>query len=244
MNAHFLHMLSRRTWIAFVVMCAAMLANAADQKPAHLEDPARWGTLVTVVRPDYPRPALAQGQTGIVDIEGVVQGTGFLKDIEYRPDRAESAVFVEALKELVPDWQFYPPLGNDCLPTTERVTTRVQFTIDAGTPRIFVEHAKRPVPDFARMTPTSRRNPNYPRAGMEKRQSARVYALLEIDPTGKVFNVKAKGYSAQARRERDVAPFVDRTLLALSQWQFEPLPEGETRTRLGCIDVDFRMPAD
>jgi hypothetical protein len=217
---------------------------AAEETPFHLEDPARWGTLVTVVRPDYPKEALSRGQTGAVDITGVVLGTGFLNDIEYRPDRPESAVFVEALKELVPDWQFYPPLGNDCLPTTERITTRMHFEIDAGKPRIFAEHAKRSDPreEFAKLKPTKRVNPRYPTAALNRRHMARVYAMLEIDPAGKVSNVRAKAFSAQARRDRELSPFVDSTLYWLSQWEFEPLAEGDARARRACLDVDFRIP--
>ena len=84
-------------------------------------------------------------------------------------------------------------------------------------------------------------NPRYPRAGLNQRHMARVYVMLEIDPAGKVSNAKAKAYSHQARRDRELTPFTDSTLYYLSQWEFEPLPEGETRTRRACQDVQFRI---
>lgn len=229
--------------LPFVAFAAcAQAALASDMEPAHLNDPALWGTLATVVRPDYPREAVARRQSGIVEIDGVVQGTGFLKDIRYRPDTPESSVFVVALKELVPDWRFHPPLGNDCLPTGEVVTTRVSFEMDGDKPRIFVTHsrvAKKPAAAGPDYKPVSRTNPRYPRAALRDGHEARVYAKLEIDASGKVVNGHAKAYSDQARTEKELRPFTDATLYFLSQWEFPPVAEGTSRA--ACYDVTYQI---
>ena len=227
---------------ALALAAFAQAALGADPEPAHLNDPALWGTLVTVVRPEYPREAVARRQSGVVEVDGIVQGTGFLKDIRYRPDKPESSVFVDALRDLVPDWRFHAPLGSDCLPTGEAVTTRVSFEMDGDTPRIFVTHSpKAPKPAMAGedFKPISRPNPRYPSVALRRGHEARVYVKIDIDASGKVVNGHAKAYSEQARRNDELRPFTDGTLYFLSQWQFPPVADG--RSRAACYDVTYNI---
>jgi hypothetical protein len=95
-------------------------------------EPQRLGKLSRILPPEFPKPALERGQTGFVDVEGVVHGSGRLGAIDYKPSSQVSSVFVAPLEKVLPHWKFEPVLGEDCQPAPERVTTRVEFAIVAG----------------------------------------------------------------------------------------------------------------
>lgn len=241
---------SRIFALAFAAMACAT-ARAAEPSvewiPYHAEDPKLWGTPSLVVRPDYPKAALARRKTGNVDIEGVIQGTGTLKDILLTPDSAEAAVFVEALEPLVPHWQFHPPIGNDCQPTSETVSMRVSFELDAGEPRIFVlpskSYAQAGWQLPAHLNMLHGETPAYPASMRNLGWEARVYAKQEIDPSGKVTDVKASVYSKFAGpvARGDVLEFEKEAQRALMLWKFPPAPPLQSVPRFLCQEVIFQL---
>ena len=211
--------------------------------PFRLEDPQLWGTLSRIVAPKYPGEALERRQGASVDIDGVVHGSGKLLDVVYRPDSPASSSFVAALEEVVPYWLFHAPIGKDCQPTNGIVTTRVSFEVVGGEPKVFVTHAKQegPPPPPQHMKALRRVNPRYPIAMLQRGWEAIVYAKLEVDPEGKMVDVKARAYSKPGKRSGDPQAFLKAVQSALMTWEFPPAPEGIKSSRFGCLEINFQM---
>jgi hypothetical protein len=231
---------------------ACVAASAAEPGvewiPYHSQDPKRWSRPSLVVRPTYPPEAVARRLSGSVEIEGVVQGTGYLKDILFTPDSPASAVFVEALEKVTPYWRFNPAIGNDCQPTAEVVVTKVSFELDGNEPRVFVipsqAHAGEAwqLPDD--MNPVHMESPAFPESMLRLKWEARVYARQEVDPYGKVMEVKGSVHSRQggplARGDiREFERAAERSLLA---WKYPPAPNVSKLPRFICQEIEFKLP--
>jgi outer membrane biosynthesis protein TonB len=231
------------------------------------ENMTRWGRLERVVRPNYPPDALARGQKGVVDITGTIGGTGMLGDIKYMPQTPDASLFVEELEKVVAHWWFRPSMGNNCQPKPEPVKVRAEFEIENGEPRIFVTHSpggaqRAPPPDSpaTNWKVIKRIEPTYPRSMLAKSLEAKVYARVDVDPAGNVIAFSASAYprglfTRQARRvgtrllapvdltpeNEELRPFIQSTERALTEWKFTPAPEGWTRRRAGCYEINYQF---
>jgi len=239
-----------RSWARLLlawVACAAAEETPVDSPPIHHQEAETWGRLTQIVRPDYPPEAVKRGQTGTVDIRGIVRPDGFLDDIVLTGDSAASSIFVDALQGLVRDWRFVTPVGNDCQPLAKSVGARVSFEIDNGTPRIFVTHqtpeaaflAKQPAP--AHFRPTRRIQPTYPYKLLQHGVVADVYARIVVDRSGRVSDVTSRAYTRQKVTEARLRPFTDEVDESLSQWIYPPVPEDSRAPWIGCYTLRFRI---
>jgi TonB family protein len=233
-------------WLLLALNCGTALAqdqSGTADRPYHLRDPQRWGTLSRVVQPAYPQEALARRQAAVVDIEGVVMGSGVLADVTYKSDSPNSAAFIAALQEVVPQWLFFTPIGNDCLPDRQRVTTRVSFELPAGEPKIFTTHLKqeRSRPPPAQFVVLHEMQPSYPRSMVQRGWEARVYSRLELDPAGRVVDISTTAFSRFTKQPIQLAEFEKPAEFALGSWRYAPAPPGTKGSRFACIDVDYRL---
>lgn len=225
---------------------AAGFAMADDDPPVNLNDQVVQGRLVRIVQPDYPAEALARGQTGVVALEGKLDPEGFAEDLKYRPDKPESAIFVDALKKVATDWIFVVSTDSDCQPLAAPMRTEVSFEIDNGKPRIFVTHA--PAPKTATASriatahyrPTRRIQPEYPRVMVNTGVRANTYSKVTVDRDGNVIDVKAMSYSPR-RRAMELVPFDRAVQRAMSEWKFPPVPAQAKAPWMGCYQVNFRL---
>jgi hypothetical protein len=226
--------------------CAIAVAQdtmGSADKPFHLRDPQRWGTLSRVVQPSYPQGAVQQGQTAVVDVEGVVLGSGMLADVSYKADSPNATAFVAALQEVVPKWIFFTPIGNDCLPKRNRVTTRVSFELDKGVPKVFLTQPKpeASVPPPAQFIVQHETAPTYPRTMVQRGWEARVYSRVEIDRAGRVKDINATAFSRYTKEPIKLAEFEKTVEYALGSWRYAPAPESPRSSRFVCIDVDYQL---
>jgi len=224
-------------------LLAAGLAIAAGEEADILHDspPDRWGAPARIVQPEYPKAAIEQRITGSVDFEGLVSEEGRLTDIEYRPDSPAAEIFVAALKDVVPHWVFHPAKDKDCMPVARRFVTRVWFELDGETPRIKttrrMESMRIGGSEPVAWKAEKRVHPSFPRSLQRDREQALVYARVEVAPDGRVTSIRTKVYP----QERKLEPFARETEKALALWEFTPGPAGYTRSRVGCLDVVFRL---
>ncbi len=232
-------------WLAVALHCGVAIAqdSGTPDRPIHLRDPQLWGTPSRVVEPSYPQEAIARRQSAVVEIEGVVLGSGVLADIAYRPDSPASSAFVAALQEVVPKWQFYTPVGNDCMPARERVTARVSFEFVGDSPKIFVTRVRpeRSTPPPSKFVAGYDLTPNFPRSMALRGWDARVYSRVEIDPAGRVVDINAVAYSRYTRKPIELAEFEKPVEFALGSWRYAPAPEGTKSSRFACIDIDYKL---
>lgn len=179
--------------------------------PFHVDDPSRWGQPSRVVEPAYPKDALAAGLTGYVDVEGRIGARESMEEAVFKPDSPQSEPFVATLKEVLPLWKFNAPLANDCLPSDERVTTRVWFELKDGQPRISVSRratSRRKDPE--QHQPIRKVMPAYPRS-------------MQLD-----------GLEGPSAFERE-------SIAALKRWVYPALPEGQDKIRRYCKQIQFNL---
>jgi TonB-like protein len=243
----------RRSVAAFLAWTA--LTAAADPSPpvpTHADDPSKWGRLDRVFAPEYPKEALDKGISGSVEIDGIVTGWRTLSDVKLRPEGASSAVFVKAVEEAIPHWRLFPPLGNDCMPSNARVTTRAVFEIQDGKPRIFVEHAalERSGAPPVQFNPIRRVQPKYPKRILQAEIEAIVYALLEVNPSGEVTEVRTRTFPrykglilpAEHRNYREVSIAFDADVAeAARRWEYSPAAVGGEQRRANCVTFIYRI---
>lgn len=226
---------------AVALSALPLLAGAQAPEPSrtflYVEDPEKWGRPSRVVVPEYPRSALERGHTGHVDIEGTIDPLRDLRNPVFKPDSDASSIFVAAVKEVLPSWEFHPARDRDCIPSPARVTTRVWFEIADGKPKISVALRSAPPVPF-RINAVHRELPVYPRSMQRDGRQAYVYVRMEVDAAGDVGNVEAKAFSDS---QRGHAAFERESARVMRRWKYEPLPEGETRVRVVCNEVLFRF---
>jgi hypothetical protein len=227
--------------LAAMIFCATVV-GADNERPA---PPKRRASVASIEAPDYPPEAVERGQTGRIVIEGVVKPlNGQLTDIEYRPDKPESSIFVDALKPLVPRWKFHPPLKG-CIPTTERVAIEFVFSLDGGKPITFLSPPKAPArqskvdPNLYRTTKLVK--PTYSDQMAFAGWTSVVYARLEIDNSGKVVDVRTKAFSSSTEVEDDLELFRKAVVRAAGQWEFPPAPPGFKGPRVSCREFAFQL---
>ena len=227
--------------VAFLSLTLPALAAVSGDSPYGVpESPDSQGKLKRIVRPDFPQAALARGAKATIDVEGVVDGTGYLRQVRYQPVSGDAADFVPALQAVVPAWEFNAPLGDDCLPSAQPVKARVEFEVDGGKPRIFVTQpstggSKAPKPTYMIA-------PAYPRAMEVRGAEANVFMRARIDDTGHVVDVSSKVYpmpmpSTSRSREIEWGSFVDEASRTLRMWTY---PSGSSR--VACQAFTFRLP--
>jgi TonB family protein len=237
--------LRKLPWLAVALNCGVAIAqdSGGPNSPFHLRDPQLWGTPSHVVEPTYPQEAIARRQSAVVEVEGVVLGSGALADITYRPESPASAAFVAALQEVVPKWQFFTPVGNDCMPARERVTARVSFEFVGDAPKIFVTRVKpeRSTPPPAKFVAGYDLTPSFPRSMALRGWDGRVYSRVEIDPAGRVVDINAVAYSRYTKKPIELAEFEKPVEFALGSWRYAPAPAGTKSSRFACIDVDYKL---
>jgi outer membrane biosynthesis protein TonB len=228
----------------------AFPSSAADA-PYHVDDPKNWGTLARVITPAYPMELFSLRIGGVVEVEGAVDGYGALTEIQYKANSPDAAGFIASLKDVAPYWLMIPPIGDDCFPSTQRVTTRVIF--EAGdVPKVAFEYVKKlPRSEPRQLRPLTRQNPSYPRGMIEQKIEARVFASLDVDPAGKVDSARAAVYPASKgqplpRHDPDYDAAADAfsksAVSALSGWRF-PAAEGIPADRRVCYEIVFLLPS-
>jgi TonB family protein len=244
--------------VALLVSTAGLEALA--QGAVFVEQPGHWGKVTRIVRPEYPPEALKNRATGVVDVEGVVEGSGRLSRVSYKPRGTASEAFVAALRAVVPFWQFTPAPGPDCQPDGGTVSTRVEFEIDAGQPRIFVTQLAQSRAAPTALKPVRMLRPNHPGMMQLRAVEARAYARADVDPAGNVVAVGAKAYPrrppvavnlAQAgaiapatlppQREAELGEFALAAEHALKRWTFPAAP-GSSANRVFCAEFLFDLP--
>ena len=221
---------------------AAGGALAADDDPVDLTEFESRGRLTRIVRPDYPPEALARGQTGVVEIEGVVDVTGTLDKPMYRPDKPESEVFVAALKKVLRNWWFVTPLDKECQPSAKPVKVEVSFEIDNGTPRIFVTHNASPLrgkPPDAHFNRLSGPTADFPTNMWKLGIPGDVYTKIVVDRSGQVVDVRSRTYTP--RTAIDVSSFTTAVDEAVRQWKFPEVPPDAKAPWAGCYKFQFRF---
>lgn len=238
-------------------LCSVASETSGALRPYSL-DAALWGTPSRIVRPVYPTAALQARQKGVVTVEGVIEGTGALSGLVYKPESPEAEVFVPALQAVAPYWLFYVPQGDDCMPKPEKVTAKVEFEIEGGEPKIFMSYGKRPAdPKHKVIEGYDYRairviNPVYPRRQLSAGVEARVYTRVHIAPSGKVSNVDAIAFSTRdvprtaqvketgsrlATEVEVLGDFEVEARRALMQYEYRPSPEGWK----GCYTLLFKI---
>ena len=215
------------------------LCAAAEADPA-FENQERWGTPWLLSEPEYPKAARERNITGFVDVQARVAGTGELKEVTVTPGAPEAEVFVVPVRDAARLWRLYAPLGKDCLPSGERVTTRVWFELHEGEPKIFVARGKmRPMPSARALKPSTQVQPRYPRRMLESGREAYVFARSEIDPAGKVVSITSTAFPREVAA--NLFDFETETRRALGAWTFPPAAHGESAPRFYCADVHFHL---
>ena len=247
------------------VLLLTAFTAMAEESPIYADDANTFGRLVRVVRPEYPPDAVRRHLSGVVDVEGIVDGSGAMSDVTYKASSSEARIFVAALESAVPYWEFNPPRGKDCFPSAQKVGVRVEFQMDGDEPRMFVTHAKSSrgtdvATSPTHMVPVKKVNPTYPRVALRRSAEARVYSRQEVDANGKVTRVETKTYLrplvlAQTAKlgthlpskpeswaaNDDLGDFSAAVERALSEWVYSAAPEGMTRTRIACQAVHFKL---
>ena len=228
-----------------VAMTAAAHAFAGDSVAGEPDayygsDPRQWGQPHVIVAPDYPADALASHVTGTVHVSGVIAPMGNLEDIAYSVDPPTATALVDALKEVMPRWVFYPSVAKTCLPSSDRVLTQVWFEIRDGEPHISVSRGGVPAPPEAgasQFKALTRVEPRYPRQMIREGRQSHVYARMEVDAAGTVTRVTAKAYPPA----RGLGPFETESEEALMLWKFPPAQQGMSRPRILCYDIVYRL---
>lgn len=231
--------------LALAASIAGAVAPAAAAQYFAAE-PQRLGKVSQVLPPDYPPLALASRQTGFVDVEGIVHSSGRLSAVAYKPGSTTASVFVEPLQKVVPHWKFQPVLGEDCQPAAEKVTTRVEFALVDGAPKVYTLLPKDTLPStrrFEQLRPVSSVAPVYPEMLRANGLEGTVYSKLTIDASGAVTQVSPKGYaeavSDPARNEELAQAFARAAERALWRWTF-PAAAG-TEPRVFCAVSRFLL---
>ena len=225
---------------------AALLAVALSSAGAFGEsstfqigDPSQMARPSRIVPPEFPKSALEKRLSATVDIEGRVSPLRALEDVTFSWEPAGSEAFVDAVKQVLPYWEFYPVLGDEsCFPSDRRITNRVSFEWVGGEPKVFVtvRPAPDPLPAREQIRALERTEPQYPRSAINARQQAYVYAEVTILADGSVSGVKARVFPQITGR---AAAWFEREVVgALSRWKFTP---GEKATRRGCYDILFKI---
>src|SRR5258708_18788512 len=111
----------RKSLILVVLLVSATGLEANAQAGVFVEQPAHWGNLFRVVTPEYPPELLKSRTTGSADIEGVIEGSGRLGNVSYKPRGPSSDGFVAALARVAPFCQVTPTPGADCQPAGQPV---------------------------------------------------------------------------------------------------------------------------
>lgn len=229
------------------LLLAALLAAvgsaraAADPDTYYVDDPERWGAPRVAVAPEYPADALAKHATAIVKVQGTVAPTGELEAISYSVDPPGAMAFVDAVKEVLPHWIFYTPIGKDCMPSHEPVQEELWFEIRDGQPHVSVSRARvaRGPDRTSWLKPVLRGEFRYPRQAIREDAEATVYARLEVDAAGNVTGVGTQTWLKTPWGSEHA--FEEESRRALSGFTFPPAPEGRTRTRTVCYTIDFRL---
>jgi hypothetical protein len=219
-------------WACLACALAMPMFACAQADTYYEEDPKRWGTPDRILLPDYPPGALKAGQTGYVDFEGAVGPLRELGDAKYAADSLASEVFVEALKDVLPRWSFFPPLDM-CMPAKVRVKNRIWFELDNGKPRIFLSRGSSGVKERADTKPLRRIEPKYPVEALRAGWAAYTYSRLDVGPDGAVTDVTTQAFSNSSDAHR-VFEAANRS--AFMRWQFEA-----GKVRRACMEVFYRL---
>ena len=221
--------------LALVLLASGLPSSAATE--AQLR-----GRLVETVPPEYPAEAVAARRGGSVEVQAFVEPTGVVRNVVYKPVSPDSASFVAPLEKVLPSWKFDPPVGADCQPAPRPVVARVDFELDGGKPKVFVA-ASTATLDAASTPPyvasVRRVSPKYPTDMYYRGFEAKVYARIEIGPSGAVSNIDAKAYPrGNTPKGGLLEDFVEASRRALWEWRFPP---SEAASRVSCMDFDFRI---
>jgi hypothetical protein len=245
---------------------AASLSIPGFALAAHAAELPPWGRILRMERPEYPRAALDRGVSGTIDVVGIV-ASGPLAKIVYIPATPYAEIFLPAVGAVVPRWHVSGE-GSGCFPQPETVRFRIEFALEEGQGRVFITQAEGsrpvmidPVAPAATMrkieaAPSQNRQPpHYPASMVRAGTEARVFALVSVDPDGKVGDVRSRAYPIAALRTEvlargsplptrvelpsgdDLRPFTDEVERTLRQWEFS----AERAVWRGCYEVVFRL---
>lgn len=200
---------------------------------AHIAQPWLLG------EPRYPKAELAHGETGYVVMDARVSALGELEDVRIAPESAGPQAFVDAVREALPMWRFYPPLDASCQPTQERIKVRVWFEAEDGKPKVSVRGEGPAWKGDNQPQPISTHRPLYPWkiSSMRWQDGVTVFVKASIDAQGNVVDTTVKAYPRYL--SWITLSFEDATRTAVLDFKFPPATSGTTGHRYYCTDVVF-----
>ena len=216
-----------------------MAASAfAQDKPAPLIDdptPSRVPRVSVFVPPDYPRDALKDSATAVVDVLGKVQedGTLAVTRVDVTPERDD---FRAEVKKVAPYWIFSPRYDSRCEVVVDDKQFRIWFELKDEKPAISISGVTTgkvpsdPSQD-ALFTPLTRIEPVYPHEALRDGREGIVEALIRIAEDGHIEKVViVPGGNGQF--------FGEAITKAMLQWRF---PAGKRYTQCARFEYRFRL---
>jgi len=228
--------------ILLLAFCLTGVA-LADDAPTYAGDAhAKYGRAHQVLAPIYPEEALRAGESGAVTVTGVIAPQGMMDSASFAPAKAADEIFVAPLREALPFWLFDVPYGNDCMPSTQPVSVKVEFEVRDGKPHVFLTYAApESVPPRWQGSIAGKQHPqiSYPRSMIQAGNQAVVFSRSEVGPDGHVNAVVARAFPKPGNRSEDLGRFVAEVRDTLSQWTYPPEPSKPLRKV--CHTIEFNL---
>ena len=188
--------------------------------------------------PAYPKAEFAKGNSGYVVMDARVTPQGELVDVQMAPGTGPQT-FVDAVREAIPMWRFYPPLDQNCQSTDQRIKVRTWFDVEGGQPKIVVQGEGPTWSADNQPQPITTVKPLYPRkiSSFRWTDGVVVFAKATVEPDGTVKSTTAKAYPRKLPWLMD--SFEDATRTAVLNFKFPPAPAGSMAKRYYCTDAVF-----
>lgn len=225
--------------------------ESATRLPSHTEqitemDPVSWVRPKALVGPDYPKRALAEKITGVVDVELVIDELGGVKEVRSISSQPKNEDFEAAVRAVVEEWVFEAPRFR-CVPTSTVGNLRVWFNIKGGEAAVSVSYPQ-PLNDESKIAKEDRvvgtnwdavrKSTRYPRKARKAGAQANAYVELHLDPkSGAVASVDVAQVLAPPLFEDAFRSEVKR---AAAELVFKPMPN-RSETVVVCVPFTFRL---
>ena len=229
---------------ASIAVSMLLLAAGCSDITGSLRSPNdHMGAPWLVGEPRYPKQELAQGVGGYVDVDAKVDWRGFLEDVKMTPDRPASQPFADAIRDALPMWVFYTPLGEDCMPSGERIRMRAWFEVENGKPKFALSPISPVFKGDRNPRPVHTRDALYPHQTSTFRwhDGVVVFARATIDDSGNVTETTATAYPRGLPWL--MTPFEDQVRIALLDFKFAPA-SARAGKRYYCTDVVYKAEND
>lgn len=234
-------------------------AESAVAPPLQYDsDPKSWGRVKRMVRPVYPAEALAAGVTNAVDIEVDVSRSGYVKSVRAIESNPKNAVFEEAVRAVISDWEFVVPMSARCEPLETVANAKLEFAVEGGKEVQRLTHRAPPqvasssadAPPFAKLEQINSAETlkmlRYPSAAVRGRVMTDVYGIVTVDlRSGLVVDAEVVEVVTNTKpNARVFRLFADTVTTLMRAAKFKPneaAAEG-SRKRM-CLPYNFRIAA-